>query len=105
MGPENNQSYQKVKGTLQRNKVPMMILTRDNFSQHIPNVNLAEGNGALVDISAGVLYADRALKTAQVQPLSQDQFCCALLLANYLKSPSYNLIYRNSGRGKFLTHP
>lgn len=82
MGPENSQSYQQVKGTLQRNKVPMVTLTRDNFSQHIPNVNLAEGNEALVDISAGVLYADRALKTAQVQPLSQGQFCCPLLLAN-----------------------
>ncbi|XP_044058249.1 LOW QUALITY PROTEIN: peroxisomal sarcosine oxidase [Siniperca chuatsi] len=67
MGPENSQSYQLFKNTLQRNKVPVVILTRDNFSQHIPHVNLAEGDGAVVDITAGVLYADRALKTVQGQ--------------------------------------
>ncbi|XP_038549480.1 peroxisomal sarcosine oxidase [Micropterus salmoides] len=67
MGPENSQSYQLLKNTLQRNKVPMVTLTRDNFSQHIPHVNLAEGDEAVVDITAGVLYADRALKTVQGQ--------------------------------------
>lgn len=67
MGPENSKSYQLIKNTLQRNKVPMMTLTPDNFSQHIPHVNRADGDGAVVDITAGVLYADRALKTAQVQ--------------------------------------
>uniref|UniRef100_A0A8D3AXM5 Peroxisomal sarcosine oxidase n=2 Tax=Scophthalmus maximus TaxID=52904 RepID=A0A8D3AXM5_SCOMX len=67
MGPENSQKYQQFKSTLQRNKVPMVTLTRDNFSQHIPHVNLAEGDGAVVDITAGILYADRALKTVQGQ--------------------------------------
>ncbi|XP_037632408.1 peroxisomal sarcosine oxidase [Sebastes umbrosus] len=67
MGPENNEVYQQYKNTLQRNKVPMMILNRDNFSQHIPHVHLAEGDGAVVDIPAGVLFADRALKAAQGQ--------------------------------------
>ncbi|TNN80789.1 Peroxisomal sarcosine oxidase [Liparis tanakae] len=67
MGPEDSQSYQLMKETLQKNKVPIAILNRDNFCQHIPNVNLAVGDGAVVDITAGVLYADRALKTVQVQ--------------------------------------
>ncbi|KAG7235161.1 hypothetical protein INR49_003147 [Caranx melampygus] len=67
MGPEKSQSYQLFKTTLERNKVPMVVLSRDNFSQHIPNFNLAEGDGAVVDVTAGVLYADRALKTVQVQ--------------------------------------
>ncbi|XP_056230836.1 peroxisomal sarcosine oxidase [Seriola aureovittata] len=67
MGPENSQNYQLFKTTLERNKVPTVVLTRDNFSQHIPNFNLAEGDGAVVDITAGVLYADRALKTVQGQ--------------------------------------
>lgn len=98
MGPENSQSYQQVKGTLQRKKVPIVILNRDNFSQHIPNVNLAEGNGALVDITAGVLYADRALKTAQVQPLSQGNFIVHLCLQMNMKSHSYSQICRNSGK-------
>lgn len=67
MGPESGQSYQTFKDTLQKNKLPMVELSRDNFSQHIPKVNLPEGYGALVDITGGVLYADRALKAAQVQ--------------------------------------
>lgn len=67
MGPEDKQSYQQVKNTLQKQKIPIVVLTRDNFSQHIPHFRLAEGDGALVDITAGVLYADRALKTAQVR--------------------------------------
>ncbi|XP_042341949.1 peroxisomal sarcosine oxidase-like [Plectropomus leopardus] len=67
MGPENSQSYQLFKNTLQRNKVPIMILNSDNFSQHIPHVTLAEGDEAVVDITAGVLYADRALKAVQGQ--------------------------------------
>lgn len=68
MGPENSQYYTTVKNTLLRNKVPLMVLTHENFSQHIPHVKLAQGDEAVVDITAGVLYADRALKTAQVLP-------------------------------------
>ncbi|KAM9358617.1 peroxisomal sarcosine oxidase [Symphorus nematophorus] len=67
MGPEDSENYQLFKSTLQRNKVPMVVLTRDNFSQHIPHVTLAQGDEAVVDITAGVLYADRALKTIQGQ--------------------------------------
>lgn len=67
MGPEQSQSYQQFKTTLERNKVPMVVLSHDNFSQHIPNFNLAEGDGAVVDVTAGVLFADRALKTVQVR--------------------------------------
>ncbi|XP_029373811.1 peroxisomal sarcosine oxidase [Echeneis naucrates] len=67
MGPEKSQNYQLLKTTLERNKVPLVLLTRDNFSQHIPNFTLAEGDGALVDITAGILYADRTLRTVQAQ--------------------------------------
>nr|XP_046244066.1 peroxisomal sarcosine oxidase [Scatophagus argus] len=65
MGPEKSESYQMYKNTLQKNKIPMVVLTSDNFSQHIPHVRLAKGDGAVVDTTAGVLYADRALKTVQ----------------------------------------
>ncbi|XP_019717220.1 peroxisomal sarcosine oxidase [Hippocampus comes] len=65
MGPENSESYLDFKSTLEKNKTPMVVLTPDNFSQHIPNVILADGDGAFVDTTAGVLYADRALKVAQ----------------------------------------
>ncbi|MEQ2264035.1 hypothetical protein XENORESO_017948, partial [Xenotaenia resolanae] len=67
MGPEDNRDYQLFKNTLQKNKVPTVILTRDNFHKHFPNVIMAEGDGALVDVTAGVLLADRALKTVQDQ--------------------------------------
>ncbi|XP_061637687.1 peroxisomal sarcosine oxidase isoform X2 [Phyllopteryx taeniolatus] len=67
MGPENSRSYLDFKSTLEKNKIPMVVLTPDNFNQHIPNVILADGDGALVDTTAGVLYADRALKVAQGQ--------------------------------------
>ncbi|KAK0135827.1 Peroxisomal sarcosine oxidase [Merluccius polli] len=66
MGPENG-TYQVIKNTLQRNGVPMVILQPEEFSKHIPHVNLADGDVALVDITAGVLYADRALRAVQGQ--------------------------------------
>ncbi|XP_071374637.1 peroxisomal sarcosine oxidase [Centroberyx affinis] len=67
MGPEKAHDYQLIKNTLQRNLVPTVILKREDFSQHIPHVNLSDGDEALVDTTAGVLYADRALKTVQGQ--------------------------------------
>ncbi|XP_017287680.1 peroxisomal sarcosine oxidase isoform X2 [Kryptolebias marmoratus] len=67
MGPEKSEPYQLIKNTLQKHKVPTVVLTQDNFNQHIPNVRLAEGDGALVEIPAGVLYADRVLRTVQEQ--------------------------------------
>ncbi|XP_026853528.1 peroxisomal sarcosine oxidase isoform X2 [Electrophorus electricus] len=66
MGPEDGKNFQLIKSSLQRNKVPSVELQRHRFSQHIPNVNLAAGDGALVDSTAGVLYADRAVRAAQV---------------------------------------
>ena len=66
MGPENGSAYQVLKGNLQKNGVPMVILPPKEFSKHIPNVNLSDGDGALVDTTAGVLFADRALRAVQV---------------------------------------
>ncbi|XP_068174418.1 peroxisomal sarcosine oxidase [Antennarius striatus] len=67
MGPEDSQSYQMIKSTLQRNKAPMVLLTKENFSQYAPHVNLSEGDAALLDVDGGLLYADRTLKTVQGQ--------------------------------------
>ncbi|XP_077466739.1 peroxisomal sarcosine oxidase isoform X1 [Stigmatopora argus] len=67
MGPENSKSYCSYKSTLEKNKIPMVVLTPENFNQHITNVILADGDGAFVDTTAGVLYADRALKVVQGQ--------------------------------------
>lgn len=67
MGPENSINYQVVKKTLEKNGAPMVILQPEEFSKHIPNFNLAPGDGALVDTTAGILYADRALRAVQGQ--------------------------------------
>ncbi len=66
MGPENGEGFSRLKATMQRHKIPTVFLEKQEFSQHIPNVNLADGNGALIDTFAGVLYADRALRAVQV---------------------------------------
>ncbi|XP_059370357.1 peroxisomal sarcosine oxidase isoform X2 [Carassius carassius] len=65
MGPENGEGFSRLKATMQKHKIPTVFLEKQEFSQHIPNVNLAEGNGALIDTFAGVLYADRALRAVQ----------------------------------------
>lgn len=66
VGPESGEEYPRVKSVLQRNKVPTVVLKREEFSQHIPHFNLTSGDGALVDTTAGVLYADKALTSIQV---------------------------------------
>lgn len=66
MGPENGDGFSCLNATMQRHKIPTVVLEKQEFSQHIPNVNLTDGNGALMDTLAGVLYADRALRAVQV---------------------------------------
>ncbi|KAG9333630.1 hypothetical protein JZ751_010781 [Albula glossodonta] len=80
MGPERGQSFELFKDTLKRNNVPTVSLERgEEFSRHIPHVTLRNGEGAIVDTTAGVLYADRALRAhAEAwstiwQPLSQQR--------------------------------
>ncbi|XP_030633638.1 peroxisomal sarcosine oxidase [Chanos chanos] len=64
LGPENG-DYKKIKANLQQHKVPIVLLEKEEFNKHIPNMNLTPGDGALVDTTAGLLYADRALRSAQ----------------------------------------
>ncbi|KAK3531692.1 hypothetical protein QTP70_025925 [Hemibagrus guttatus] len=65
MGPEKGKDFQLIKSAMQRNKIPSVVLERHEFSQHIPNVNLTSGDGAILESTGGVLYADRALRAAQ----------------------------------------
>lgn len=65
MGPENRKCFSQLKATMEKNKIPVEFLEKKEFNQHIPNVNLTDGNGALVDTTAGVLYADRSLRAVQ----------------------------------------
>ncbi|XP_066542854.1 peroxisomal sarcosine oxidase [Hoplias malabaricus] len=66
MGPENGKDFQCIKGSVEKNKIPVVELQRHEFSQRIPNVNLTEGDAAFVENTAGILYADRAIRAAQM---------------------------------------
>ncbi|XP_041052660.1 peroxisomal sarcosine oxidase [Carcharodon carcharias] len=65
LGKEGNPEFQTMKSTLVENKIPMESLTYEEFSRRFPLVNLPEEESAVLDKSAGILYADRALKTLQ----------------------------------------
>ncbi|NP_001313319.1 peroxisomal sarcosine oxidase [Danio rerio] len=65
MGPEKSEGFSKLKDTMQRHKIPTVFLEKQEFNEHISNVNLSEGNGALIDTFAGVLYAERSLQAVQ----------------------------------------
>ncbi|XP_041949351.1 peroxisomal sarcosine oxidase-like [Alosa sapidissima] len=64
-GPEDERDFQLFRDTLQRNRVPTETLTPDEFARRLPHMVLQTGEGALIDTTAGVLYADRALRAAQ----------------------------------------
>lgn len=85
MGPENGKDFQLIKNSMQRNKVPTVVLERHEFNQHIPNVNLTSRDAAIVETTAGVLYADRALKAAQVSHFKIFQFT-AIMGTSFLKA-------------------
>ncbi|XP_007898980.1 peroxisomal sarcosine oxidase [Callorhinchus milii] len=65
MAVEGNLDFQARVRTLVQNQVPMESLTSEDFSKRFPAVNLPLGSSAIIDKTAGVLYADRALKTVQ----------------------------------------
>ncbi|CAL1571462.1 unnamed protein product [Knipowitschia caucasica] len=67
MGPENSAYFSQTRETLLRSGTPTVSISQEDFSSHIPHMLLAPGDGAIVDVTAGVLFADRALKTAQDQ--------------------------------------
>ncbi|XP_051891519.1 peroxisomal sarcosine oxidase isoform X1 [Pristis pectinata] len=65
LGQEEDPDFQCVKSTLVDNKVPMMTLTSADFSTRFPAIRLPKEVSAILDETAGILYADRALKTLQ----------------------------------------
>ncbi|XP_078081026.1 peroxisomal sarcosine oxidase isoform X2 [Mustelus asterias] len=65
LGKEGNPEFQTMKSTLVENEIPMESFTSEEFSRRFPAVNLLEEGSAIFDKSAGILYADRALKTVQ----------------------------------------
>ncbi|KAL4647200.1 peroxisomal sarcosine oxidase [Arapaima gigas] len=65
LGQEKGKAFQAFKKTAEQNHIPNVVLGPQEFSQQIPNMKLASGEGALLDTTAGILYADRALKAVQ----------------------------------------
>ncbi|XP_063058433.1 peroxisomal sarcosine oxidase-like [Engraulis encrasicolus] len=64
-GPEDDEEFQLFTETLRRNAVPTETLMPDEFQKRLPHMVLRSGEAAVIDTTAGVLYADRALKAAQ----------------------------------------
>uniref|UniRef100_A0A8C2KMF3 Pipecolic acid oxidase n=1 Tax=Cyprinus carpio TaxID=7962 RepID=A0A8C2KMF3_CYPCA len=58
-GPRERRGFLTPKGHDAKAQVPTVFLEKQELSHHIPNVTLTDGNGALIDTHAGVLYADR----------------------------------------------
>ncbi|XP_041097366.1 peroxisomal sarcosine oxidase [Polyodon spathula] len=65
LGKEDCSVFQSLRGTLLRNNVPMEVLSPEQFASRFPSVHLPPGESAVIDKTAGVLYADRALKAVQ----------------------------------------
>uniref|UniRef100_W5MBU8 Peroxisomal sarcosine oxidase n=2 Tax=Lepisosteus oculatus TaxID=7918 RepID=W5MBU8_LEPOC len=65
MGQEEGPDFQMYKKTLLQNGVPTEILDPVQFAQRFPSVKRISGDGALIDKTAGVLFADRALRAVQ----------------------------------------
>ncbi|KAK6475601.1 peroxisomal sarcosine oxidase-like isoform X1 [Huso huso] len=69
VGKEDCSAFRSLRGTLLRNNVPMEVLSPEQFASRFPSVRLPPGESAVIDKTAGVLHADRALKAVQ------DLFC------------------------------
>ncbi|KAJ8280868.1 hypothetical protein GJAV_G00060190 [Gymnothorax javanicus] len=65
IGPEKNEEFLRYKNSMERNAVPTITIGPENSSQYMPNVICNPEDGIILDTTAGVLYADRALRATQ----------------------------------------
>ncbi|KAK1157579.1 peroxisomal sarcosine oxidase-like isoform X1 [Acipenser oxyrinchus oxyrinchus] len=65
VGKEDCSAFRSLRGTLLRNNIPMEVLSPEQFASRFPSVRLPPGESAVIDKTAGVLHADRALKAIQ----------------------------------------
>ncbi|XP_072909531.1 peroxisomal sarcosine oxidase [Hemitrygon akajei] len=65
LGQEKDPEFQAMKTTLIDSKVPMMTLSSADFSKRFPAISLPKDVTAILEETAGILYADRALRTLQ----------------------------------------
>ncbi|XP_030041692.1 peroxisomal sarcosine oxidase [Microcaecilia unicolor] len=69
LGPEENPEFCSTWRSLVQNQVPCQYLMAQEIQQRFPGVCLQPGEAAFIDHTAGVLYADKALRAVQ------DLFC------------------------------
>ncbi|XP_069082319.1 peroxisomal sarcosine oxidase isoform X2 [Pleurodeles waltl] len=65
IGDEQKSEFQTILKTLGRNQCPHQYHTTEQFQKRFPGVLLQPGEAAFSDVSAGILYADKALKAVQ----------------------------------------
>ncbi|XP_059829288.1 peroxisomal sarcosine oxidase isoform X4 [Hypanus sabinus] len=65
LGQEKDPEFQAMKTTLIDSKVPMTTLSSADFSKRFLAISLPQDVTAILEETAGILYADRALRTLQ----------------------------------------
>ncbi|XP_005997043.1 peroxisomal sarcosine oxidase isoform X2 [Latimeria chalumnae] len=65
LGSVNNPEFQQYKQSLVETQTLVETLTAQEFSRRFPDVKLSKEESVILDTSAGVLYADRALRAVQ----------------------------------------
>lgn len=63
---KENPELKIIQATLSRQGVEHQCLSSEELKQRFPNIRLARGEVGLLEVSGGVLYADKALRALQV---------------------------------------
>lgn len=63
---KENPELKTIQATLSRQGVEHQCLSSEELKQRFPNIWLARGEVGLLEVSGGVLYADKALRALQV---------------------------------------
>lgn len=67
LGRWENPEFQSYRQAMERHRVPSETLTPEALAQRFPGIHLRGEEVALSDHTAGVLFADKALKAVQVK--------------------------------------
>ncbi|KAG5203670.1 hypothetical protein R6Z07M_010345 [Ovis aries] len=65
LGMKENPELKTIQATLSRQGVEHQCLSSEELKQRFPNIRLARGEVGLLEVSGGVLYADKALRALQ----------------------------------------
>ncbi|XP_054545347.1 peroxisomal sarcosine oxidase isoform X2 [Talpa occidentalis] len=76
LGMEDNPELKTIQATLSRQRVAHQCLPPEELKQRFPNIRLTRGKVGLLDESAGVLYADKALRALQDAIQQQGGIVC-----------------------------